>query len=56
MSTFKELVQADIFGTFLNADEFADEHSIDGRPMKVVLDGNELIERTVASGDRKSVV
>ena len=50
MSTFKELVQADIFGTFLNADEFADEHSIDGRPMKVVLDGNELIERTVASG------
>ena len=43
--TFKELVQADIGNTFMNEQEFADLHTIDGKSMHVIIDDNEHIER-----------
>ena len=43
--SFKDQIAADIFGTFLNAQEFADIHTINGKEMTVVLDDNELLER-----------
>lgn len=43
--SFKDLVAADISGVFLNRQEFADTHTIDGKPMTVVVDENELLER-----------
>ena len=42
---FKDLVAADISAAFLNGQEFADTHTIDGKPMTVVVDENELLER-----------
>lgn len=42
---FKDLVTADISAVFLNGQEFADTHTIDGKPMTVVVDENELLER-----------
>jgi len=41
---FKDLVAADISAVFLNDQEFAGTHTIDGKPMAVV-DENELLER-----------
>ena len=43
--SFKDLVAADISAVFLNGQEFADTHTIDGKPMTVVVDENELLER-----------
>ena len=42
---FKDLVAADISAVFLNDQEFAGTHTIDGKPMAVVVDENELLER-----------
>ena len=36
--SFKDLVAADIFDVFLNKQEHADTHTIDGKPMTVVVD------------------
>lgn len=38
MSLFKDQVAADIAATFINVDEFADEHNIDGVVLKAVID------------------
>lgn len=43
--SFKELVQADANDVFMNTNEFADLHTIDGKSMKVIIDDNENIER-----------
>jgi hypothetical protein len=45
---FKDLVAADISNVFLNRQEFADKHTIDGVEMTVVVDENELLERDKA--------
>lgn len=42
--TFKECLAADL-PTFLNPDEFADIHTINGKEMTVMVDENELLER-----------
>ena len=36
--SFKDCVAADIHGVFLNTQEFADTHTIDGRKMDAVVD------------------
>ena len=43
--TFKELIQADVKGVFLNDLEFADLHTIDGKEMPAIFDDIENIER-----------
>lgn len=48
--TFKECVAADIFGVFLNDQEFSDKHMVNGKEMTVQVDENELLERDKASG------
>lgn len=42
--SFKELLRQDI-GTFLNADEFSDVHTVNNKPMHIMIDDNEMIER-----------
>lgn len=42
---FKDILAADITGVFLNGQEFADIHTIDGTEMTVMVDENELLER-----------
>lgn len=43
--SFKETVDADL-GVFVNLDEFAEEHTIEGKIVNVVLDNNTLQERS----------
>lgn len=43
--TFKDIVQDDIKITFINPDEFADSHTIDGVAMDVIIDDYEHVER-----------
>ena len=48
--SFKDCVAADIHGVFLNTQEFADTHTIDGRKMDAVVDDDALLERDAARG------
>lgn len=45
MPTFKELLRSDIDNVFMNPDEFASSHTVNGKKMLVTIDNNELIER-----------
>lgn len=42
---FKDIVSSDLEKIFLNQDEFADYHTINGKTMVVLVDDNEMIER-----------
>lgn len=44
--TFKEQIRADISAVFMNTDEFAALHDINGKKIPVLVDNNELIERS----------
>lgn len=46
MLTFKDVARADIDSVFMNLDEFAGTHTVNGKKMPVTIDNNELIERT----------
>lgn len=45
MSAFKDMVKEDISSVFLNDLEFADEHVVNGKTMRLIVDNNEQIER-----------
>ena len=40
--TFKDCAHNDIFDTFLNTDEHAEVHTVDGKEMKVILEDNRI--------------
>jgi hypothetical protein len=42
---FKECIRSDVTDVFLNLEEFAVEHTINGKKMRALVDNNELIER-----------
>lgn len=42
---FKELLRQDVKDVFLNPAEFGEEHMVNGKPMMVIIDDNELTER-----------
>ena len=44
--TFKDCAAADIDNVFFNTDEFADEHTINGKTLLAVLDENTLMDRS----------
>lgn len=44
--SFKNILMGDITDVFLNGDEFAEKHIIDGKEMTVSVDGNEVVERS----------
>lgn len=43
--TFKEVIQDDIKGVFLNFDEFGEYHRLNGLNILIIIDENELTER-----------
>ena len=43
--TFKELLRQDVKTVFLNPAEFGEEHAVNGKPMMIIIDDNELTER-----------
>ena len=48
--SFKDCIAADIQNVFLNQEEFADIHTVDGKPMGVILDDDGLQQRDAARG------
>ena len=42
---FKDIVRADVHNIFLNLEEFADTHIVNGNEIPVLIDNNEQIER-----------
>lgn len=42
---FKDIIKADVQNVFLNLEEFADTHTVNGTDMPVLIDNNEQIER-----------
>ena len=44
--TFKEAIRSDISSVFMNTDEFAALHTLNGKKIPVLVDNNELIERS----------
>lgn len=47
--TFKSIINDDCKNVFLNENEFADIHKVNGKPMRVIIDKNELIDRQSGS-------
>lgn len=45
MLTFKDIVREDIQNMFLNLEEFAEEHMVNNKKIKIIIDNNEMIER-----------
>lgn len=45
MMSFKELVDQDNRTVFMNLDEFADTHVINGKEIQCIIDNNEMIDR-----------
>ena len=43
--TFKEQIALDNKQVFMNFDEFAEEHSVNGKTMLCLIDNNEMIDR-----------
>ncbi len=43
--TFKEILRNDAKTVFLNPAEFGEEHTVNGKRMVIIIDGNELTER-----------
>ena len=44
--TFKEAIRDDISSVFMNTEEFAALHTLNGKTIPVLIDNNELIERS----------
>lgn len=44
MSAFKDAVAADIKGVFINSDEFAETHNLNGKSVLCVVDKNSIVE------------
>ena len=42
---FKDIIKADVHNVFLNLEEFADTHTVNGTDMAVLIDNDEQIER-----------
>ncbi len=53
--TFKGQVAEDNNTVFMNLEEFSDIHTVNGREMAVLIDGNEMIEREKRHRDRQGV-
>ena len=54
--TFKELLNQDINQVFLNPDEFAEYHMVNGQKILCMIDNNELLERrSIVKNGEKTV-
>ena len=56
MATLKDYIKDFDLDTFINMDEFADDHTIDGEIIKCVVDTDIFDERSTLSGDRSGGV
>jgi hypothetical protein len=52
--TFKDVIEDDNKRIFLNMDEFAETHTIDGKEMPCIVDNNEMLEREKRYRNSKS--
>lgn len=54
MRTFKDFIRNDM-KSFFNLNEFAEEHTINGKKITIIIDNNKLIERAQKEFDGLSV-
>lgn len=54
--TFKEAYEEDLENTFFDAEEFASEHTVDGKTMVVVVMDSEMEDNRMVTGARRSPV
>ena len=45
MMSFKDIIEDDVHGVFMNPQEFSEMHTVNGVEMAVQIDSNEQIER-----------
>lgn len=56
MATLKDYIKDFDLDTFINMDEFAEDHQINGKTIKCVVDTDIFDERSTLSGDRSGGV
>lgn len=56
MATLKDYIKDFDLDTFINMDEFAEDHQINGETIKCVVDTDIFDERSTLSGDRSGGV
>lgn len=56
MATLKDYIKDFDLDTFINMDEFAEDHQINGETIKCVVDTDIFDERSTMAGDRSSGV
>lgn len=56
MATLKDYIKDFDLDTFINMDEFADNHVINGKPIKCLVDTDLFDERSTQAGDRSGGV
>jgi hypothetical protein len=49
---FKQMAAEDIADVFFNPEEFGEIHQIDGKPMTVIVDGLEVVERSKKQSEK----
>ena len=48
--SLKNILQEDLDAVFFDLDEFAEIHTVNGKEMHIIIDGNELGERKASDG------
>lgn len=46
MKSFKDLIKEEVRTVFINEKEFGEIHTLDGQEVTIIIDNNELTERT----------
>lgn len=54
--SFKDDLKDDVQKVFCNSDEFFEEHEVDGKPMMISIDEDELMRRNRAKGTHEQGV
>lgn len=52
---FKELAFRDIENVFFSPEEFGEIHVVDGKPMTVIIDGLEVVERSKKQAEKNQI-
>ena len=54
MARFKDIIESDL-SIFMNSDEFADIHKVDGRDVALIIDNDRLMDRSKKEFDGISI-
>ena len=52
---FKEMAGDDIMDVFFDREEFGEVHQVDGKPMTIIIDGYEVVERGKKQSEKERI-